>query len=71
MLPCWQRHRNFLEVVMNGVIDKCVKIFSNVMEIQPDVISDESSPDNIEGWDSLAHVELISALEDEFSASGR
>jgi acyl carrier protein len=52
---------------MNTVIDKCTEIFSNVMEVSADSVNDESSPDTIEGWDSLAHVELISALEEEFS----
>ncbi|MCY6484328.1 acyl carrier protein [Clostridium aestuarii] len=29
-------------------------------------ISDELGPDDIEGWDSMAHVEMITAFEEEF-----
>ena len=37
-----------------------------VFEIPVDEITDESSPDNIESWDSLKHMNLILALEEEF-----
>lgn len=32
-------------------------------------IDDESSPDNLEKWDSLKHLNLIISLEEEFSVS--
>ena len=42
------------------------KIMSNVFNINVDSINNESSPDNIENWDSLKHMNLIIALEEEF-----
>jgi acyl carrier protein len=39
---------------------------SNVFEIEPEYISESSSSDNIESWDSLRHLNLILALEEEF-----
>ena len=42
------------------------KIMSNVFNINVDSINNESSPDNIENWDSLKHMNLIIALEEDF-----
>ncbi len=42
------------------------KVMSNVFNINVDSINNESSPDNIENWDSLKHMNLIIALEEEF-----
>ena len=41
-------------------------IMAAVFEISVDEINDESSPDNIESWDSLKHMNLIVALEEVF-----
>ena len=37
-----------------------------VFELDPTFINENSSPDNIDNWDSLKHMMLISALEEEF-----
>jgi len=42
------------------------EIFSSIMKITQSSISDNSSPDNIEIWDSLRHIHLVSALEEKF-----
>ena len=39
---------------------------SDVFNIDVSLINNESSPDNIENWDSLKHMNLIVALEEEF-----
>jgi acyl carrier protein len=41
-------------------------VFRDVMDDPTLVISDELSPGKYEKWDSLAHVKLIMALEEEF-----
>lgn len=41
-------------------------LFSKVLGISPDSISDDSSPDNTPEWSSIAHLNLIMAIEDEF-----
>lgn len=38
---------------------------SQVLQVEPEEISAESSPESIERWDSLKHMQLILALEDE------
>ena len=37
-----------------------------MFELDPTFINENSSPDNIDNWDSLKHMMLISALEEEF-----
>lgn len=38
-----------------------------VFEVRPEDISDDASPHDIKAWDSLKHMTLILALEDEFN----
>jgi acyl carrier protein len=46
--------------------DRVKKVMSDVLNIDIESINNESSPDNIENWDSLKHMNLIVALEEEF-----
>lgn len=48
-------------------LDKFNKIICDTLNIK-DIgdIKDEMGPDEIKSWDSLAHVELVSALEENF-----
>tara|TARA_B100001250_G_scaffold411059_1_gene438823 strand:- start:1903 stop:2139 length:237 start_codon:yes stop_codon:yes gene_type:complete len=50
-----------------NIDNKIKKVISIVFEMDVDNINDNSSPDNIENWDSLRHMILIGALEDEFN----
>lgn len=48
-------------------IDKLKKILIEIFKIENiDEITDEMGPNDIKDWDSLAHVELVNALEEEF-----
>ena len=42
------------------------KVMSEVLGIDEASISDSTSPENVESWDSLKQMNLIVALEDEF-----
>ena len=42
---------------------------SAVVSVPTEVITPDSSMDTIEGWDSLKHMNLVIALEDEFGVS--
>ena len=44
--------------------ERIIDIMSRVLE-QP--ITEDSSIDNVEGWDSLKHMNLIGAIEKEFN----
>ena len=45
------------------------KVMANVFGEKSEGISEESSMDTIEKWDSLRHLNLILALEEEFEVS--
>lgn len=42
------------------------EIFSDLFQEPPEAFSSASSPDSVEKWDSLAHVKLVSAVEEQF-----
>jgi acyl carrier protein len=47
--------------------EKIKELFAAVLEIQVEKIVDLSTPGTIENWDSLNHLNLIAAFEQEFS----
>ena len=53
-------------LMKNKLEDRIKNIMSAVFEIPEEQIKDNSSPDTIESWDSLRHMNLIVALEEEF-----
>lgn len=46
--------------------NKVKEIMAAVFEIEPSSIGESSSPDTIENWDSIRHMNLIVAIEEEF-----
>lgn len=48
------------------VEDRIKNVMAAIFEISADEINDDSSPDNVKSWDSLKHMNLIVALEEEF-----
>ncbi len=42
------------------------KIFCEIFEIADSTLSDNPGYQEIEGWDSVGHMSLMAALEDEF-----
>ena len=46
---------------------KLKEIMSEVFNVPEDSIDSLSSPDTIESWDSLKHMNLVTALEEEFN----
>jgi acyl carrier protein len=49
--------------------EKIKEVMATVFEVEPADINDSSSPDTIAKWDSLHHMNLIVALEEEFNVS--
>lgn len=46
--------------------DRIKNVMCAVFEVPVADITDEASPDTIESWDSLNHMNLVLALEEEF-----
>ncbi|PIY04720.1 MAG: hypothetical protein COZ21_05885 [Bacteroidetes bacterium CG_4_10_14_3_um_filter_31_20] len=46
-----------------------IKVMSAVFEVPIEDITETSSVDSIDSWDSLKHLNLILALEEEFNIS--
>jgi len=46
--------------------DRVFKVVSQVLNVPLAQINLESSPDNLKSWDSLKHMNLVLALEEEF-----
>ena len=50
----------------NKIEERIKNVMSSVFELPIEQIKDSSSPDTIESWDSLKHMNLVVALEEEF-----
>lgn len=47
--------------------EKVKQLMAALFEIPAEQITPESSPDTIENWDSLNHMNLVTSLEEEFN----
>jgi acyl carrier protein len=45
---------------------RVAKVFAEVLGISAEQITDETSPDNTPQWDSMAAMNLVVVIEDEF-----
>ena len=52
---------------MNNLIAELQKIFRNVFDNPDLVISKQTTAQDIDGWDSLAHIRLIVSIEKVFN----
>ncbi len=48
------------------VFDRLNEIFRDVFEDESITVNDDTTADDIDDWDSLEHINLINAIEDEF-----
>jgi acyl carrier protein len=46
--------------------DALINLFADVLQIDQTALSDDSSPDTIRQWDSLAAMHLVAAIEEKF-----
>ena len=47
--------------------NKIKNVISSVFDVNINEISDDTSPDCLDNWDSMGHMNLIVALEEEFN----
>jgi acyl carrier protein len=48
------------------VNDKLTEIVAELFELEPAAVNDALTPEDVELWDSMNHLRLISAVEEEF-----
>ena len=46
--------------------DALIQLFAEVLQVDPTGLNDDSSPENVKQWDSLAAMELVAAIEEKF-----
>jgi acyl carrier protein len=52
--------------VSTPLLENVRRIVSDVFEIPEESVKPDSSPDNVETWDSIHHLNMVLALEQEF-----
>ena len=50
----------------NEIYEQLTEIFKDVFDDESIVLDDMTTAEAIEDWDSLTHISLIAAIEDEF-----
>ena len=58
----------FQEINMDRseILAKVEEIFREELELDDLVLTDETTADDVEEWDSLSHVQLVAAMEEAF-----
>ena len=51
------------------ILEKLTEIFQDVFDDDTIIIDQNTTPQDIDGWDSLQHITLLSAIGDEFDCS--
>lgn len=51
------------------ILEKLNEVFNDVFDNNDIVVTEQTNANDIEEWDSLIHITLISAVEDEFDVS--
>lgn len=49
-----------------SILGRLEQVFRNVLDQDDLVLTLDSAPDDVEGWTSLSHINLIAAAENEF-----
>jgi|694.fasta_scaffold34498_8 acyl carrier protein len=47
--------------------DTLISLFAECLNVAPESLSEDSSPDNISEWDSLAAMSLVAAIEERYA----
>lgn len=48
------------------ILAKVEEIFREELEVDDLILTDETTADDVEEWDSLSHVQLVAAMEEAF-----
>jgi acyl carrier protein len=51
---------------MSGTLDRLQPIFRDIFDDSSMAVTRQSNAQTVDGWDSLAHINLVSAIEQDF-----
>jgi acyl carrier protein len=51
---------------MSTVVDKVKAAFVSAFSVDPEKFNVEMMPEDVQGWDSLGHLTLVTALQEQF-----
>ncbi|WP_299099013.1 acyl carrier protein [uncultured Winogradskyella sp.] len=51
---------------MPNIEEKLKEIMALVFDVSTEEINEDTSPDDLDNWDSIGSINLVTALEDEF-----
>lgn len=54
---------------MTESTDRLQRTIAKVLDIVPEDLTDEITPDRVTSWDSIGHLNLVMALEEEFGVT--
>ena len=57
---------NLSDMERNDILKRVEEIFREELEQDELVFTDETTAEDVEGWDSLSHVQLVAAMEEAF-----
>ena len=49
------------------MLEKIQEVFEDVFDCEPEQVTLETTIDNLDEWDSLKHLQLVTTLEEEFN----
>ena len=58
--------RNYGNMERSEILKRVEEIFREELGQNNLVLTDETTADDVEGWDSLSHVQLVAVMEDAF-----
>ena len=53
----------------NKILSQVIGVLSDVLDTPTEAISAETSPDTNESWDSIKHLNIIMAIEEDFNVT--
>jgi acyl carrier protein len=54
------------EVQSAGVVEKVKNAFVSTFAVEPSTFTVAMMPEDVQGWDSLGHLRLVTALQEQF-----
>ena len=66
VLNKYNSHYNLLDMERNNILKRVEEIFREELEIEDLELNDETTAEDVDGWDSLSHIQLVAAMEGAF-----